>query len=1002
MRYSPWLAWLLAFWLGSVSAEPLSPKALLERLDHAELDFARAVDATGIEISREFVHLVLGSGVLVPAKAPDDPVPREWVFVGRGRLLVRPGDPNEARQLELFHGSREYDRPLTRALILPGDGDLFRGLPSIDVEKAARNDAETLWRQWVDDAEREGFGARTALVRSLAGDPRALRFFGLWFDSPGQDRGFLAIDPSVEEPFAFGTFEAYRYEQLLTRKRQRRLKRADRHLTGGTKAWPEEEEPSDEPRCAPDGTARDWEYDEAFDPEDAVPWREVWSRARVSDGPAPPRGLEPEHYALTLEIDHDYSVKGSATIRLRPVADGLRLVDFGLHPDLLVCGVKDRDGTELPFRRDGFGLTVGLAAPTSSSAEVELTIDYAGTPIRHLMGRTELESTVYWYPHTGLTDLATYDVRLSWPRGVALLANGEVIEAGEDETRAWTHRRIDTRTAAATFEIGDFDVVEDRVGHIDLHFGFHRDDPEMTPEIRAEIVRTTKAALLFYETHLGRLAIDDFSIVTTATRPFSQGLIGFMALAEGAIHRPLISGAGVQSSQEGRLATVAHEVAHQWWGHMVGWHTYRDQWLSEALADFSAIRFMDAISRDRSGYSRKLAAIWRKRIASETPAGQPIMGLGPVTLGNRLSVHGAAARVRIMYDKGAAVFATLTTRLGEDHSFKLLGELTRAVKYRTITTSTFFQALEKMSGESLEEFSSVYVNGTTVPHLYWRHEVEPEESGGWIVRGSVRQLPSPEFRFAVVRHGDGWDVIRQSTRDPSTDFPTNYIPFYVELPGPDGTPIAQEGMITATGESSTFEVRFDEKPTTFLLDPHGKMLVFLHEVRDDGEPHRLELGEHLRALGRIDEATTILEDLIETTSSSENASRAHLILARAALDAGDGSKARAHLKKADSRLPRDSTSYLGERTVLRGRLDMWAPAAEAALTGIRRYLKEHSLDFSLAFEEGEHLSRVKVARGELLALLTASAFEVDDPDLHVLLQRCKALGIDVRALRAAR
>src|SRR5688500_17076149 len=31
-----------------------------------------------------------------------------------------------------------------------------------------------------------------------------------------------------------------------------------------------------------------------------------------------------------------------------------------------------------------------------------------------------------------------------------------------------------------------------------------------------------------------------------------------------------------------------HEVAHQWWGHIVGWSTYRDQWISEGFAEFSA------------------------------------------------------------------------------------------------------------------------------------------------------------------------------------------------------------------------------------------------------------------------------------------------------------------------------------------------------------------------------------------------------------------------------
>ena len=31
-----------------------------------------------------------------------------------------------------------------------------------------------------------------------------------------------------------------------------------------------------------------------------------------------------------------------------------------------------------------------------------------------------------------------------------------------------------------------------------------------------------------------------------------------------------------------------HEVAHQWWGHTVGFDSYRDQWMSEGFAEMSA------------------------------------------------------------------------------------------------------------------------------------------------------------------------------------------------------------------------------------------------------------------------------------------------------------------------------------------------------------------------------------------------------------------------------
>ena len=38
----------------------------------------------------------------------------------------------------------------------------------------------------------------------------------------------------------------------------------------------------------------------------------------------------------------------------------------------------------------------------------------------------------------------------------------------------------------------------------------------------------------------------------------------------------------------------AHETAHQWWGDMVMWRGYRDLWLSEALANYSALLMIES------------------------------------------------------------------------------------------------------------------------------------------------------------------------------------------------------------------------------------------------------------------------------------------------------------------------------------------------------------------------------------------------------------------------
>ena len=37
---------------------------------------------------------------------------------------------------------------------------------------------------------------------------------------------------------------------------------------------------------------------------------------------------------------------------------------------------------------------------------------------------------------------------------------------------------------------------------------------------------------------------------------------------------------------------TAHEAAHHWWGQTVGFASFRDQWMSEGFANFSAALFL--------------------------------------------------------------------------------------------------------------------------------------------------------------------------------------------------------------------------------------------------------------------------------------------------------------------------------------------------------------------------------------------------------------------------
>src|SRR5262249_17767177 len=159
-------------------------------------------------------------------------------------------------------------------------------------------------------------------------------------------------------------------------------------------------------------------------------------------------------------------------------------------------------------------------------------------------------------------------------------------------------------------------------------------------------------ALTTYEAKFGPYPLDTLTVATT-WQSFAQGFLGYVTLAH-----PVVTNVAERSIDAvADTQLVAHELAHQWWGNRVGWASYRDQWLSEALASFAA-----AVWRQHrlggSTDTRVTSALLDMKdklaiLESETNVGRPVEAIGPVTLGSRLHSSVADAYHAVVYEKGA-------------------------------------------------------------------------------------------------------------------------------------------------------------------------------------------------------------------------------------------------------------------------------------------------------------------------------------------------------------
>ena len=218
----------------------------------------------------------------------------------------------------------------------------------------------------------------------------------------------------------------------------------------------------------------------------------------------------------------------------------------------------------------------------------------------------------------------------------------------------------------------------------------------------------------------------------------------------------------------------SHEVAHQWWGARVGWETYRDQWLSEGFAQYSAALFTLSGLDDEDKFLDMLHA-WRLDVLGQVNVAQghgqhygfrPAViresdgsESGPVTVGYRLRTSDTPMDYRLLvYEKGAFILHMIRMMLmdldtGDDSRFRAL--MTGFVddhREQPATTRAFEAAVTRAFGEPMDWFFDQWVYGVDVPTYRPRLEVSPviDRDLPYLLHGSVRREDVPDdFRMPV-------------------------------------------------------------------------------------------------------------------------------------------------------------------------------------------------------------------------------------------------------------
>ncbi|HVS14538.1 MAG TPA: M1 family aminopeptidase [Thermoanaerobaculia bacterium] len=496
--------------------------------------------------------------------------------------------------------------------------------------------------------------------------------------------------------------------------------------------------------------------------------------------------------------------------------DGVTALQLELHPLAVVSAVR-REGRELDFLRFNVGRLESAFDNRIHLADLVVLLDrevaVGDTVVLEIGYQLELPgfaSLLSWYPRPRGMGLELHEARIAAThrRDYGFRATGSPVEerANDDGTvtSIWeTARPIDA--AGFTFAQSPWEKRYEHEGLPDVvMFGTQRGylSADKIESFSPDIINS----IHFFQNLLGTPVSSDQVFVTLIASGHGQAGSGLIHVSDG-IAQAGAAGFGNVGSRE---AFLAHEVAHEWWGHQLSWASYRHQWLSEGLAEYSSMMFVEASLDNGPRVFQKMLAAYTDELTGSISSlfgafGRPGLALdnkaarnriGPIGHGFRAAVAEApAAYVSMAYTKGAMVAHMLRTILRtitkSDATFvAVLRDLVAAHQGQAVSTEDFQAVLTKHAPSDWTWFFDQWVYGTAIPSFSWKHQVKPAEGGAFQLVLEVEMSDVPP----------GWKTP---------------VPVRAEF----GKDRQGDLLVMVDEPSKRFELRLPERPTKVIFNP---------------------------------------------------------------------------------------------------------------------------------------------------------------------------------------
>jgi hypothetical protein len=792
---------------GFAEASERSSHEIIDALDALRLNPAavyKLTPANRIELRRGDAILSFEEGTLA-IFAPFDGQITGVAFSGRGHVLALPRDSMEKQQMGLFLGAPILDEDFISAYLRFTDGSAAELLAQFRSAALEPTSDPGFAQQWDSALKAINPNHSMRILYDLV-SPSQKSYFYAGLDGVVTGPLDVILDHRRAEPFALG----------------------QSHKAGNNAYY------------------------------------DIWTSHVLPDETRDRSAFRVLKYNIQTTIKPDNSMEASTTMQLRVKGPAGRILAFELSRALTLDSVQDgRNRTLEYFQNEGMTIQqrnlrgtdvayVVLPRLPADEEEFSLQFTYHGNVIQSAgNGVLFVGSRNSWYPHMGeASDFALYDLTIRWPRKLRLVATGAKREEHEEGDYRIGHWTSEKPTSVAGFNLGDYaaasissqgrtiDVYANRQLEQNLRdrltetqgdsigiaqgtsgtprTGLSAMPPLPTPspaDALKQMGKEIDASIRMYETFSGPFPLSNLS-VSQIPGTFGQGWPGLLYISTFSFLSPAAQErAGLSTANQEHFTELVpyHEVAHQWWGNVVGWSSYRDQWIDEAIANYLAMLFADTKKNPDHTLHVWLERFRHRLVTRDQGEAIPAGEIGALTLGSRLnSSKSPEGYTAVIYSKGPWIFHMLREMLRQPGSktpdakfISFMQGLSKKYAYRALATDDLRHEVEAImtpsmaleGGRSMEWFFEEWVRGTGIPH--YRVEFSSHKSEkGYVVHGKLFQTAVPRSFIARV-------------------------PLY--LSGSSGHNIFL-GDVVASGEETSFQFVSETPPHKILIDPRMTLL----------------------------------------------------------------------------------------------------------------------------------------------------------------------------------